>query len=410
MAQLFPFCAVYPDPAAAARVAAPPYDVVNRAEAARLAAGNPLSFLRVSRAELELPADTNPYAPAVYERAAANLAHLQATAPLRQDPSPALYVYALTRGRHRQAGIAAAFAVDDYDRDVIKKHERTRQDKEDDRLRHIEATRCHSGPALLAFRDEPAIAAAVGATTAAAPLLSVTAPDGVRHDVWRVPVAVTATLVDAFARLDALYIADGHHRAKSASRARAARQAANPAHRGDEAYNRFLAVAFPASELRILGYHRLLRDLNGLTPSAFLAAVQARFTVDDAPQPTPAAPGEFHLYLGGRWLRLRPRSPLPAWADPTARLDVSVLQELLLAPVLAIADPRTSPRLDFAGGEQGVARLREAVDRGEAAAGLVLHPVTIGQLMAIADAGGIMPPKSTWFEPKLADGLLLHCF
>jgi uncharacterized protein (DUF1015 family) len=410
MAQLFPFPALYPSPGVAAQVAAVPYDVVSRAEAAQLAAENPLSFLRVGRAEIELSAETDPYSPAVYERARLNLARLLSSAPLVREPRETLYLYAQEINGHRQVGIAGAFSVDDYDADIIKKHEKTRQDKEDDRTRHILATRCHSGPVFLTFRPLVAIQHLLDEVQASSdPFLDASFADGVRHQVWRLTPEAAAELVRLFGGLPALYIADGHHRAKSASRVRESCRAANPQHRGDEAYNRFLGVAFPANHLCILPYNRVVRDLNGLTPAGLLERLETDFVVTADAGPRPAGAGEYRLYLGGRWYGLRPRHAATT-SSPGERLDGSILQQTVLAPVLGIADPRTSKRIDFIGGIHGYERPQKLVDSGEFALAFILHPVTVEQLMAISDAGEIMPPKSTWFEPKLRDGLLLHTF
>jgi uncharacterized protein (DUF1015 family) len=409
MITIHPFRALMPAPAVADDVAAVPYDVVDRDEAAALAADNPLSFLRVSRAEVELPADTDPYAPEVYELAATNLARLTEAAPLCPDAQPTLYVYSLVMDGHRQTGLVAAAAVDDYDDDRIRKHEKTRPTKEDDRTRHTLALRAHTGPVFLTARDTIGFGAVLDDIRAAnQPLFDVTAADDVQHQVWRVPAPQAEDLVAAFRELEALYVADGHHRAKCASRVRAELRAANADHTGDEAYNRFLVVVFPGDQLQILAYNRVVHDLNGHSAASLLAAVGEAFDVAPAATGEPAAPGCFHMYLAGAWHALTPRQAVAQ--DAVGALDVSVLQERILAPLLGVDDPRTSERISFVGGIHGTSRLESLVDDGRAAVAFSMVPVTVSQLMAISDAGEIMPPKSTWFEPKLRDGLLSHTF
>lgn len=405
MVSVHPFCALRPLPDVAARVASVPYDVVSTEEARALAAGNPLSFLRVTRAEVDLPPGTDPYADIVYEQAARNFEDLKRSAPLVLEPEPSVYFYRLRAGTHEQTGLAACYALDEYERGVIKKHERTRRDKEDDRTRHIVRLRAQTGVVFLTYRALPEIDAIAEKVCAGRPLFDFTAPDGVTHTVWRAERAETHALAAAFSRVPALYIADGHHRAASAARARAELRASGVA--SPEA-DTFIAVAFPDYQVQILPYHRVVKDLGGLTPEAFLAAVRARVPLRDG-SPAPARAGEVSMYVAGRWytLDLR-RADDPARRDRSDTLDVSRLQRLVLEPVLGIGDPRTDPRLDFVGGIRGTAELERRVDRGEAAVAFSMYPVTVDDLMAIADAGGVMPPKSTWFEPKLRDGLLVH--
>jgi uncharacterized protein (DUF1015 family) len=410
MLTVSPFAALLPTPERAAQVAAVPYDVVSTAEARQLAEGNPYSFLRVSRPEIELPPATDPHGAPVYDLAASNFARLRAQAPLTFDSQPHYYIYSLMREGRRQSGLVAALAVDDYDEGRIQQHERTRADKEEDRTRHTLALRAHSGPVFLICRSMWAMDSTIQEVMGQhAPLFDLRSADGVLHQVWRVPPVYEQLLRMLFAKTRAIYIADGHHRAKSASRARAELRAANPGHTGQEAYNRFLGVIFPDNQLQILPYHRILKDLHGLTPAELLARAAEVFTVTPAPGPAPAAKGDVHLYLQGRWHCLRVRT-IPATATPAQRLDVSLLQDQFLAPVLGIADPRTSQRLDFVGGIRGTAYLQQLVDAGQAAAAFSLFPVTVDELIAISEQGEIMPPKSTWFEPKLRDGLLTHCF
>lgn len=409
MAQVLPFRGVLPPPERAAQVAAVPYDVVNRAEAAALAAGNPLSFLHVSRPEIDLPESVDLHDAAVYDRAGENLRRLRAAAPLLTDAEPHLYAYELTMGTHRQTGIVGVAAVAEYDAGLIKKHEKTRQDKEDDRARHLLSLRSHTGPVFLAYRDSAAVDAVVARITKALPINDFTAPDGIRHRLWRAAGADSQALSGAFAAVPCLYIADGHHRAASAARAAARCRQENAAHTGEEDYNFFLTVSFPGSQLQILPYNRAVHDLNGLSPEAFLARISQAFVVTPASVAQPAGPGEFGCYLGGVWRQLQPRFKTDT-LNTIQRLDVSLLQDQLLAPVLGIADPRTSSRIDFVGGIRGTGELAKMVDSGSHAVAFAMHPTTIAQLFAVADAGAIMPPKSTWFEPKLRDGMVCHDF
>lgn len=408
MAKVTPFRALRPEPHRAPRVSSVPYDVVSTAEARALAGDDPLSFLRVTRAELELPADTDPHAPAVYARARANFERLKREAPLAVEAEPSLYLYRLDMNGHVQVGVAGAFSVDEYERDLIKKHEKTRRDKEDDRTRHIVELRAQTGVVFLAYRADPAIDATVARATAAPPLFDFVSADGVAHTVWRVAAADRDALVAGFAAVPLLYIADGHHRAASAWRTRAALAggaAAHPAATGAGSADDFLAVAFPHDQLRILPYHRLVRDLQGRDVAAFEAELRARFAFVDGP-PQPRRKGQVGLHLGGRWSTFV--LPEVASPSPIAALDCQRLQESVLAPLLGIGDPRTDKRIDFVGGIRGTAELERRVGSGEHAVAFAMHPVTIDDLFAVADAGEVMPPKSTWFEPKLRDGLLVH--
>jgi uncharacterized protein (DUF1015 family) len=410
MSLLRPFYALRPQPAQVAEVAAVPYDVVDRHEAAALAAGRPRSFLHVSRSEIDLPSETHPYDDAVYARAAANFGALQDDGTLVVEPEACLYIYRLQMGGQQQTGIAATFAVDEYDADRIKKHERTRKDKEDDRTRHIIELRAQTGPVFLAHRPIEGLDELVAGLCQAPPLYDFTAPDGVVHTVWK--VTDTEPLCQRFAGLDALYIADGHHRAASASRTRARLReqalAAGAPWTGDEEANFFLAVAFPANQLRVLPYNRLIADLRGQAPESFLAAVTARFGATPGASPAPAAAQQVSMYLGGTWYGLNLASVAPLASTPADALDVALLQEHLLAPLLGISDPRTDKRIDFVGGIRGTAELEEAVNKGRAAVAFSMYPTSVEELMAIADADQIMPPKSTWFEPKLRDAIVIH--
>jgi uncharacterized protein (DUF1015 family) len=401
-----PFAAIRPRPAAAARVAAVPYDVVDAAEARVLAAGNPDSFLHVSRPEIDLPDGTDPHDPAVYRQGARALQRLLASGTLLQEEEECLYVYRQTAGDHVQTGLVACCHIDDYAGGVIRRHEKTRQDKEDDRTRHTLALKANSGLVFLAYRDVAALDRLAAAAAAAPPLYDFVAPDGVRHVVWRVAAGDAAPWIEAFAVVPAAYVADGHHRVKAACRAGGELRAANPRHTGAEEYNWFMAALFPASQLRVLPYHRCVADLRGLAPREFLARVADRFAVRESRQALPEGPCRLNMYLAGKWHEL---AWTPFAGDPVSVLDASVLQDRLLRPLLGIDDPRTDERISFVGGGAGAAEeLVRRVDSGRAAVAFALRPVTVGQMMKVADSSLVMPPKSTWFEPKLRSGLLVH--
>lgn len=398
--------ALRPQPELAGQIASVPYDVVNTAECRALVEGNPLSMLRVARSDLEFADGTDPYSDPVYARAKENFERLISAGHLVRETAPSLYIYQQQMGAHIQTGVAALCHVEDYDNNLIKKHEKTRKDKEDDRVRHTSTLSANPGPVFLTYRDQPAIDDIVAAAIASAPLMSFTAHDGIRHTVWR--ITAPEQLVAAFRQVPCVYIADGHHRAASAARVARERRTANPAHTGDEDYNWFLTVLFPAKQLRILPYNRLVLELQGRSARQLLAELGRVGAVTSTTKPAPGAPGSVHLYLEGQWhaLALNP----PAGADPVSRLDVSLLQDKVLDPLLGIDDPRTSKRIDFVGGIRGTKYLEDAVNAGRAAIAFSMHAVTIDQLMDISDAGQIMPPKSTWFEPKLRDGLFMHQF
>ena len=383
-----------------------PYDVVDRAESAALAAGKPRSLLHVDRAEIDLPPDTDPYSAAVYAKARENFLALQKSGALERETEPCLYLYQQRMGSHVQTGLAAVCHIEDYENNLIKKHEKTRKDKEDDRTRLIDTLSADTGPVFLTYRDDAAIDALVRDAQAAAPLYDFAAPDGIQHTVWR--VAGGYPFVRAFAQVPVAYVADGHHRTASAVRVGRERRERNREHNGSEDYNWFLAVLFPASQLQILPYNRAVKDLNGRTPEQFLAEVARVFSVKSGGSDTPARPGDIRMFLAGAWHDLA-WQPAPG-ADPISQLDVSALQDRVLAPILGIDDPRTSKRIDFIGGIRGPGELVKLVDGGKAAVAFSMYPTTVAQLMAIADAGQIMPPKSTWFEPKLRSGLFIHTF
>jgi len=403
MAGLAPFRALRPAVSAAAGVAAVPYDVVNTEEARALADGNPLSFLHVSRPEIDLPSGTGLYEDVVYAKAATNFERLKSQAPLLVEEAPRLYVYRLRMGTHSQVGLAGCFSVDDYERDVIRKHEHTRPDKEDDRTRHLLELRAQTGPVFLTYRARPAIDGLIERVMSGKPLYDFVAVDGVQHTIWVVEPGDEHQLVVAFDAVPALYIADGHHRAASAARAR--KQLAGDAGTKGE-WDTFLAVAFPDVQVQILAYNRVVQDLAGATPAAFMRALQERVTITDGPA-SPARKGDVAMFLDGRWSTLV-FGNAQAGARSADRLDVMRLQDAVLGPILKIGDVRTDKRIDFVGGARGTAELESRVRSGAAAVAFSLHPVDVQDLMAITDAGGIMPPKSTWFEPKLRDGLLSH--
>ena len=398
-----PFRGLRPAPGQANAVAAPPYDVLSTAEARLRTADRPWSFLHISKPEIDLPPDTDPYAPEVYAKAAENLARMLAAGILQRDDAPCYYAYRLTMGSHVQTGLVATASVAEYDANRIRKHEFTRPDKEDDRVRQIAAVHAQTGPVLLAHPASATADALLARAAAGDAVADVSAADGIRHEIWLIrDERLIEDLSQAIDTLPALYIADGHHRSAAASRVCATRHGA-----GGSDY--FLAVIFPHHQMHIMDYNRVVKDLNGLTEAEFLQRVGESFAVTAAAaQVSPARPGEFGLYLPGRWLRLTIRPELIPAHDPVARLDVSLLTLHLLAPVLGITDLRRDKRIDFVGGIRGLSELEKRVDSGEMAAAFALHATRMEDLMAVADAGEVMPPKSTWFEPKLADGLVSH--
>ncbi|MGD2073349.1 MAG: DUF1015 family protein [Gammaproteobacteria bacterium] len=399
-----PFAGLRPLPRYADEVIAPPYDVLSSEEARQRAAGRPWSFLHISRAEIDLPEDTDPYDAAVYAKAAENMRRMVGEGVLRRDDRPCYYVYRLRMNGHVQTGLVAAASVADYDTNRIRRHELTRPAKEDDRVRQIEALNAQTGPVLLAYRSAPAIDALVESVTESAPEYDITADDGVGHRFWVVSdPEIIKQLSDDFDRMEAIYIADGHHRSAAASRV-AARLGAGL----DAMSSYFLSVIFPHDQMQILDYNRVVRDLNGLSADRLRERIREAFDVRQERAPVaPARPGEFGMYLQGSWYRLAIH-PERIPDDPVARLDVSLLGDNLLEPVLGISDPRRDSRIDFVGGIRGLGELQKRVESGEMAVAFSLFPTSMDDLMAVADANEVMPPKSTWFEPKLADGLVSH--
>jgi uncharacterized protein (DUF1015 family) len=418
MLRIRAFQGLSPAPQLAAEVACVPYDVVNREESVALAEGKPNSLLHVDRAEIDLPAGTDPYSAIVYETAQKNLERLQKNGALLREAAPSVYLYQQKMGNHVQTGLAAVCHVDDYiheratnpkAQDIIKKHERTRPDKEDDRTRLIGTLRANTGPVFLTYRGRAEIDAIITAEQKCTPTFDFVAPDGIAHTVWRISAPeVVERLVKEFSHLPCSYVADGHHRTASAARVGLELRANDPNATGNKDYDWFLAVLFPADQLQILPYNRVAKDLNGHSPESFLQAVGQAFELKPNGSPKPAQPGQIRMYLRGAWYDLA-RKP-SAGADPISQLDVSALQDRILAPILGIDDPRTNKRVDFIGGIRGTEELVRLVDSGKAAVAFSMYPTTVEQLMAIADAGQIMPPKSTWFEPKLRSGLFIHTF
>jgi uncharacterized protein (DUF1015 family) len=399
-----PFRALRPAAGRAGEILAPPYDVLTSAEARQRAKGKPLSFLHISKPEIDLDPAIDPYSRAVYDKAAKNLARMIATSAVIRDPSPCYYVYRLTWRDRVQTGLAAVASVADYEINRIRKHELTTPTKEDDRVHQIEAVNAQTGPVMMAYPEAPAIDAALAKAAAGTAEVDVTADDGVRHQMWVVDAAADIeTLTRAFDALPAIYIADGHHRSAAAARVAKVRNGRNGSH------DYFLSVIFPHHQMTILDYNRVVRDLNGRSPDGLLAALRERFTVAASDRPVrPAASGEFGMFLAGGWYRLSLRPELIPANDPVGRLPVTLLARNVLEPLFGIKDQRTDKRIDFVGGARGLEGLESRVRSGEMAAAFALYPTQMADLMAVADAGEILPPKSTWFEPKLADGMINH--
>jgi len=402
-----PFRALRPVPEKACDVAAPPYDVLNAEEARERTTGRPFSFLHISKSEIDLPPETDPFAPEVYAKGAENLAKLVSEGVLIREDSPCYYVYRLQMGEHTQTGFVAVASISAYDANRVRKHEFTRPDKEDDRVRQVDALNAQTGPVLLAYKADKKIDNLINGVTSSVPLYKVTADDGIIHTIWIMddPSAIErlTQIVDA---TDALYIADGHHRSAAASRVAAARRAGQTK---TDSHEYFLTVAFPHDQTQILDYNRVVRDLNGLTETEILAKIEERFKLKKAGGPAkPSGLGVFGMYLAGVWYQLEILPQYIPQEDPVGRLDVSLLQDNLIEPILKIGDPRRDKRIEFVGGIRGLGELERRVDSGEMQVAFALFPTSMEQLIAVADAYKVMPPKSTWFEPKLADGLVSH--
>ena len=411
MATVKPFRGIRPPRELVTRVASRPYDVLNSAEARAEAEGNPCSLYHIIRPEIDFPVGTDEHDPRVYEKAVENFAEFQREGWLVRDPAERYYIYAQTMDGRTQYGIVVAASVRDYMEGRIKKHELTRRDKEEDRMRHVRAQNANIEPVFFAFPDNETLAGVIDKVTAGTPEYDFTAPDGFGHKFWVIDDPETIrTVTEAFAAIPALYIADGHHRTAAAALVGDEKARNNPDHDGSEEYNYFLAVAFPASHLKIIDYNRLVRDLNGLSPAEFLERLEHGFVVEDMGTVPyrPAALHNFSLYLEGRWYSLTARPGTYDETDPVGVLDVTVSSDLILRDILGITDLRSSKRVDFVGGIRGLEELKRRVDSGEMAAALALYPVSMQQLMDIADSGEIMPPKTTWFEPKLRSGLVIH--
>ncbi len=410
VATIRPFKGYRPLPHYAAQVASKPYDVLNSDEARKEANGNPLSFLHVGKPEIDLLPEIHLYDECVYQKGKENLQKLITDGVLREDSARSLYLYAQTMNSHTQYGLMGCVSVAEYLNNTIKKHELTRKDKEDDRTKHVKVTNAHTGPVFLTYRAQPAIDTTVDRIRSTPPVNNFVAADGVRHQLWMINDQKTINeITEAFGRVTSLYVADGHHRSAAAARVGKEIADGNPNHRGEEEYNFFLAVLFPHNQLRIMDYNRVVKDLNGRTLEQFMEEVRRHFELTaEQSDVHPAAKGELGMYVKNQWYRLKIKPELLSNPDPVERLDVSILQTNFLAPVLGINDPRTDKRIDFVGGIRGVKELERRVNSGEMAVAFALHPTSIDELLAIADAGKIMPPKSTWFEPKLRDGVVVH--
>ncbi len=408
MAVIRAFKAVRPDTKVAHLVASVPYDVVNRKEAAELAKGNPISFLRVTRSEIEMDENIDVYSSEIYEKAKENFKKLKNDAPLVQDEESHFYVYKLVMGEQSQVGIAATFSVDDYDKDVIMKHEKTRKVKEDDRTNHIVTTEAQTGAVFLTYNGVEEINRVVNETMENEPLYNFTTLDGVQHTVWAMPDDYKDIVVFEIEKVEKLYIADGHHRAASASRAQKVKKENTVGVTGEEEFNYFMAVLFPAEQLKIMPYNRVVFNLNGLMENDFIEKIKENFSVEETTESTPAEPKSICMYLSKKWYLLKPNENVKEADTIGDNLDVSILQNYLLTPFLGIEDPRTDTNIDFIGGIRGTEELEKLVNTNQAAVAFSLYPVSVEDLIKISNAGETMPPKSTWFEPKLRDGLLVH--
>ncbi|MAT40605.1 MAG: hypothetical protein CL946_13490 [Ectothiorhodospiraceae bacterium] len=410
MATIRPFKAYRPKPEHAQEVAAKPYDVLNSEEARAEVKGHPLSFLHIGKPEVDLDPSIDLHDPQVYKKGRENLQKLIDDGVLVEDQQPCLYLYSQTMGEHTQYGLVGCAAVEEYWDDTIKKHEYTRKDKEEDRCEHVRVTNAHTGPIFLTYRDNEEVDGIVDQVKAQEPASDLVAADGIRHQCWVISdTDQIVKLMELFAGIPNLYVADGHHRSAAAGIVGRERAKANPNHKGDEEYNFFLAVYFPASQLKILDYNRVVKDLHGRDKEEFMLALSAEFGIEQSEkQVKPSKKGEFGLYIDKQWYKLTANDTLINNPDPVESLDVAILQNYVLDALLGIKDPRTDKRVDFVGGIRGLDELERRVDSGEMKLAISMFPTSIDELMSIADAGKIMPPKSTWFEPKLRDGLFVH--
>lgn len=411
MATIKPFRAIRPNTELVHKVAALPYDVYNRAEAREAALAEPVSFLNIDRPETQFPEDYDMYATEVYEKAASMLKEQRTQGIYVQEESPCFYLYELTMDGRSQTGLVACASIDDYQNQVIKKHENTREEKEQDRIRHVDTCSTQTGPIFLAYRRDEAVEAIVAAEKAKTPVYDFVSEDGIGHRVWIISDSTAVEgIAGAFGGIQQIYIADGHHRAASAVKVGLKRRAEAATYNGDEEFNFFLSVLFPENELKILPYYRVVKDLNGNTAEEFLAKIAEKFTVEASEAPVgPENKGEFGMFLADKWYRLIAKPELMGNPDPVKALDVSILQDNLLEPVLGIADPRIDKRIDFVGGIRGLGELERRVHTDMTVA-FSTCPTSILELFAVSDAGLLMPPKSTWFEPKLRSGIFLHEF
>lgn len=408
MAIIRPFKAVRPKKELVNLVASVPYDVVNREEAANLVKDNPINFLRTTRSEIEMPNSVNAYDKSVYEKAKENFNKLVKEAMVQEEEAN-LYIYHLTMGDQKQVGIAATFSVDDYDEDIIKKHEKTRKVKEDDRTNHIITTEAQTGAVFLTYNGIDEVNKLVSKTMENSDTLyNFKTEDGIIHKLWILPKEYEEKIISEIGKSNYLYIADGHHRAASAARARAVKKANNPNHNGEEEYNYFMAVLFPAEQLKILPYNRVVFDLKGMTDDEFIEKIKTNFTIEETSSASPSEVRNICMYMSGKWTLLKPNENVKRTVDVGGNLDVSILQNYILQPFLDVQDIRTDTNVDFIGGIRGTKELERLVDSGKAKVAFSMYPVSVEDLINISDAGETMPPKSTWFEPKLRDGLVVH--
>ncbi|MDD4308438.1 MAG: DUF1015 family protein [Thermoplasmata archaeon] len=407
MVTVKPFAGLRPKNELAGKVAAPPYDVLDSNEAREMAKGNELSFLHINKPEIDLPPETDPYCDAVYQKGADNLRRFIAEGTMAADSCQMFYFYRQIMNHHSQTGLVACVSADEYDKGLIKKHEFTRPEKENDRVRHIMALNAQVGPVFLTYPDDKELNCIQTDICSGRPECDFVSQDNVRHTVWLVPQDKTPEIAAIFRRIPYLYVADGHHRSAAGSIVAKQRKGANPKHSGTEEYNFFMAVIFPKSHMSIMAYNRAVMDLNGLGEKEFITLVKDNFNLK-AGGPEPKSVHEFSMYIGGKWYSLKPKKGSYPEDDPVKSIDASILQDNLLQPILGIANPRTDNRIKFIGGIRGTGELEKLVNSGKFKVAFSLYPVTLDQLFSVADSGNVMPPKSTWFEPKLRSGLIVH--